>query len=174
MKNLKDILSESILDDMETTLKVTNKKALDAIIKLPKKSDFEKENVMVGSYSGKRVYAFVLKWPCEVLIGKYVNELQNHSLSFRKNCFEYLRFQIMDNFLSVDFVDKNKVKSGLFSYSKDKSLTGEILGYTPDQLKTIAINICKKLRENPECITDLINHANNGGSTKNVKEIFNV
>ena len=30
-------LKESILADMETTLKVSNKKALDAIIKLPKK-----------------------------------------------------------------------------------------------------------------------------------------
>lgn len=168
-------LKESILADMETTLKVSNKKALDAIIKLPKKSDFEKENIL-ASMSGKRVYVEVLEWHCGVLISKYINKLQHHSSKFDVNAFDYLRFQVMPESLGIDFVDKHYTKAlltGLANVNVER-FTAKMPGYKVEQLKTVVINICKKLRENPECIMDLINHANNRTTTKNIKEIFDV
>lgn len=167
-------LKESILADMETTLKVSNKKALDTIIKLPKKSDFNKEDIMVSITTGKRVYAEVLKWHCGVLIDKYINKLQRYSSKFDVNAFDHLRFQVMPEYLGIEFVDKHYTKALLTGLANGEKFTVKMPGYKVEQLKTVVINICKKLRENPECIMDLINHANNGTTTKNIKEIFDV
>lgn len=167
-------LKESILADMETTLKVSNKKALDAIIKLPKKSDFNKEDIMVSITTGKWVYAEVLKWHCGVLIDKYINKLQRYSSKFDVNAFDHLRFQVMPEYLGIEFVDKHYTKALLTGSANGEKFTVKMPGYKVEQLKTVVINICKKLRENPECIMDLINHANNGTTTKNIKEIFDV
>ena len=108
------------------------------------------------------------------MIDKYINKLQRYSSKFDVNAFDHLRFQVMPEYLGIEFVDKHYTKALLTGSANGEKFTVKMPGYKVEQLKTVVINICKKLRENPECIMDLINHANNGTTTKNIKEIFDV
>lgn len=152
MKDLKEILEGSLLDDVEDTLKVDNKTAWLKLYPLPKASDFEKYGTR-GDH--------ILYWYCKDFIQQYIDQ-------FNIKIFSMGMADVFEIDTIVIKLDKDG-ETRVYLTSKDSKYDRTLLPCIGTKSKkSECINFLKKLVTSETAMTNMINYTNK--AVKNFSE----
>lgn len=155
MKNLKDILTESILDDIEDTLS----KGTEAIYPVPTVKDFEK--LVFGGYS--------IVWYCKDFIQEYMKILKLGHPDL--NVFFETKIKNIDSLRATIYKDKTVSVSLSEGYDGFVSLfgVGDFANEGVAKEKKYIIEFFNKLAKNPKNFKRLFEFSN-----KNNTELYQI